>query len=90
MRRETVAATTVRAPGLEIRMSLRSSTLAAAICVLAGAGPAAAADPPVDRPEGQARRRAALRNLITPRLVSQVPRVAAEPPVRPYVKRPAT
>ena len=26
-------------------------------------------------------------NLITPRLVSQVPRVAAEPPVRAYVRR---
>jgi hypothetical protein len=28
-------------------------------------------------------------NLITPRLVNQVPRVAAEPPVRAYARRPA-
>jgi hypothetical protein len=45
------AVTTVPAPDLEIRMHLRSSALAAAICVLAGAAPAAAADPALTVPK---------------------------------------
>src|SRR3954470_18654233 len=45
--------TTVRPPGLEIRMSLRSSAFAAAICVLAAAAPAAAADPPLTVPKAK-------------------------------------
>ena len=53
MRPETVAVTTVRAPGLETRMHLRSAALAAAFCVLAGAAPAAAADPPLTVPKAK-------------------------------------
>ena len=53
MRLQTAAPTTVRAPGLEIRMHLRSSAFAAAICVLAGAAPAAAADPPLTVPKAK-------------------------------------
>ena len=49
-----------RAPGLEIRMHLRSSAFAAAICVLAGAAPAAAADPPLTVPQAKLERRPAL------------------------------
>jgi triacylglycerol lipase len=53
VRLQTAAPTTVRAPGLEIGMSLRSSACAAAICVLVGAAPIAAADPPLTVPKAK-------------------------------------